>query len=313
MTKKVTCLMSGGVDSSVSAMLLQKQGYEVEGVFLMLHKSFDPKYAQAVAKKLNIKLEILDLQKEFKKQVINYFLSEYKKGRTPNPCIKCNKFIKFNFPGKIATGHYAIIKNNKLYRGKDKTRDQSYFLYNLKQAQLKNIYFPVGEYTKQEVRKIAKKLNLPCNKTESRDICFLQGDHNDFLKKYLKPKPGKILFKNKIIGEHQGLCFYTIGQRAGLGGGLYYVKKLDTKNNILIITDKDQELYSDKLEVEKIYWINKPVKKCLAQIRYGHDAMSCVIKKNKVFFDQPQRAVTPGQSIVFYQKDQVLGGGIIKS
>ncbi|MFH1392573.1 MAG: tRNA 2-thiouridine(34) synthase MnmA [bacterium] len=308
--QKITCLMSGGVDSSVSAMLLKKQGYDVEGVFLMLNKNFNPRFAQAVAKRLNIKFRILDLKQEFKKQIIDYFVSEYKKGRTPNPCVRCNQFIKFNLPGLLATGHYAIIKNNKLYRGKDKTRDQSYFLYNLTKKQLKNILFPVGGYTKKQVREIAQ--DLPCNQQESRDICFLQGNHNEFLKRHLKLEPGPIKFQNKIIGQHQGLPLYTIGQRAGLGGGLFFVKKLDAKNNILYVTDKDQDLYSSKLEVENIHWIDKPVKRCLAQIRYGHPAEQCAIKNNKVLFEKPQRAITPGQSIVFYDREEVLGGGIIK-
>lgn len=304
--------MSGGTDSSVSAYLLQKQGFEVEGVFLKLHKKFDPKFAKAVAQKLNIKLKILDLQKKFKQEIIDYFLSEYQRGRTPNPCVQCNKFIKFGKFKNIATGHYAIIKNNKLYRGKDKTRDQSYFLYNLKQSQFKNIIFPVGDKLKSEVRAIANRLSLPCDQSESRDICFLKGDHNDFLKKYLKYKPGLIKFNKKIIGEHEGLIFYTIGQRAGLGGGLFYVKKLDIKNNILLVTDQDQELYSSKLQVEKINWLEKPIKKCNAQIRYGHPATSCKIIKNQIIFKKPQRAITPGQSVVLYKNNQVLGGGIIK-
>lgn len=320
--------MSGGLDSSTAAALLKKQGYDVQGVFMRFWSepgkhgrknlccSYDSQLcAHAVAQKLDIKFKILDLSKEFKKQVVDYFLSEYKKGRTPNPCVKCNQFIKFNLPGFLATGHYAIVKNNKLYRGKDKTKDQSYFLYNLTQKQLKHILFPIGEYTKKRVRAIAKKLNLPCRQDESRDICFIAGqDHNEFLKRHLKLKPGPIIFKNKVIGQHNGLPFYTIGQRAGLGGGLYFVKKLDIKDNILYVTDQDKKLYSNKLEVEKWHFIDKNFSgKIFCQIRYGHPAAPCKIKNNFVFFDKPQRAITPGQSVVLYKGEQVLGGGIIKS
>lgn len=317
--------MSGGVDSSVAAALLKKQGYDVSGVFMRFWSepgkegknlccSYDSQlHSQAVAQKLGIKLKVLNLSKEFKKQIVDYFLFEYKKGRTPNPCVKCNQFIKFNLPGLLATGHYAIIKNNKLYRAKDKKKDQSYFLYNLTQKQLKNIMFPVGEYVKEEVKAMAKKWQLPCRRDESFDICFIGGEsHNKFLARHLKLKPGPIFFKNKIVGQHQGLSLHTIGQRAGLGGGLYYVKKLDIKNNILFVTDKDEELYSNQLETENIYWIGKSVKKCLGQIRYGHPAIPAVVKKNQIFFDQPQRAITPGQSVVLYKDSQVLGGGIIK-
>lgn len=323
--EKITCLMSGGVDSSVAAALLKKQGYDLEGVFMRFWSepgkegknlccSYDSQlHSQAVAQKLGIKLKVLNLSKEFKKQIVDYFLSEYKKGRTPNPCIKCNQFIKFNLPGLLATGHYAIIKNNKLYRAKDKKKDQSYFLYNLTQKQLRNIMFPVGEYAKEEVKAMAKKWQLPCRRDESFDICFIGGEsHNEFLKRHLKLKPGPIKFKNKIIGDHQGLPLYTIGQRAGLGGGLYYVKKLNIRNNILYVTDQDQELYSNKLEIEKIHWIGKSVKKCLGQIRYGHPTVPAVVKGNQILFDEPQRAITPGQSVVLYKGEEVLGGGIIK-
>lgn len=328
--------MSGGVDSSVAAGLLLEQGYKIEGVFMRFWSepgakgrenlccSYDAQlHAQAVAQKLGIKLEILNLEKEFKQEIVDYFLSEYKKSRTPNPCIKCNQFIKFRF-SPMATGHYAIIKCRDkalpcLYRAKDKTKDQSYFLYNLTKAQLKNIIFPVGEYTKKQVKTMAKKWQLPCRTDESFDICFIGGkDHNEFLTRHLKLKPGLIKFKNKIIGQHQGLPLYTIGQRAGLGGGLYYVLKLDTKNNILYVTDQDKDLYSQELEVEKMHWIDPDFVGALhatplhAQIRYGHPAVPAKIIKNKVIFDKPQRAITPGQSVVLYKNNQVLGGGIIK-
>lgn len=326
--------MSGGVDSSCAAAILKNKGYDIEGVFMRFWSepgkegknlccSYDAQlHAQAVAQKLGIKLRILNLEKEFKKEIVDYFLREYKAGRTPNPCVKCNQFIKFRFSA-MATGHYARIKNGRLFRAKDKIKDQSYFLYNLTQKQLRNILFPVGNYTKEEVKAMAKKWQLPCRMEESFDICFIGGeDHNEFLKRHLRLKPGKIIdTKGNVLGKHQGLPLYTIGQRAGLGGGLFYVLKLDTKNNALIVTDKDEDLYSKELEVKEWHWINPPDapldariysgKKILAQIRYGHPAQPAKIIGKKVIFNKPQRAITPGQSVVLYKGEKVLGGGII--
>ncbi len=335
--------MSGGVDSSVSAAILQKQGYEVQGIFMHfwaepgregknLCCSYDAQLnAQAVAQKLGIKLQVINLEKKFKAQVVDYFLVEYKAGRTPNPCIKCNEFIKFGIlnnlieqDAMLATGHYARInekrktKNYELLRAHDKNKDQSYFLYTLTQEQLKRIIFPVGEYTKNQVRKMAIKMNLPCRTAESFDICFI-GDkgYRDFLKRHTKLQPGKIVDQNnKVIAEHQGLAFYTIGQRARLGGGLRYVLQLDLKNNIIITTPNEKDLYSRELSVEKWHWISgKPSKQNMtiqAQIRYHHKPAKCKIRNKKIVFKKPQRAITPGQSVVISYKDQVLGGGIIK-
>jgi tRNA-specific 2-thiouridylase len=259
--KKVIVAMSGGVDSSVAAALLKKQGYNVSGVFMKLWREGEQsddalKNAWAVAEKLDIKLEILDLKKEFKKVVVDYFLKEFSQARTPNPCVVCNQKIKFGLlldkvlemgGDYVATGHYvkkSKIKKQKskiIYKlqiAKDKFKDQSYFLYNLTQKKLAKILFPIGDYKKLEVYKMAEEWKLPYKKGESFDICFLAGQsHRDFLKKYLKLKPGKIINESgKIFGEHKGLALYTIGQRADIGGpGPFYVVDLDLKNNAVVV------------------------------------------------------------------------------
>ena len=352
--------MSGGVDSSVAAALLAKQGFDVQGIFFRFWSAPDAKgknlccsydaqlHAQAVAQKLGIKLKVIDLKTAFKKQVVDYFLKEQKAGRTPNPCIQCNQFIKFKLASKslIATGHYAKRMSNvkcqmsnlkqglesspsagkagfhsdyKLLQASDKKKDQSYFLYTLTQAQLKNVLFPIGSYTKAQVRAIAKKMNLPYRKEESFDICFIgQSRLRDFLKKYLKLQSGKIVDTAGCeLGEHKGLSLYTTGQRAGLGGGLYYVLKLNSSKNQLVVTKNEKDLYSKELEVEKWHWISGSAPRnrarLLAQIRYHHKPALAEIRGKKVMFKKPQRAITPGQSVVVYKGDEVLGGGIICS
>ncbi len=354
---KVICAMSGGVDSAVAAALLKKQGFDVIGCLMQLwpEKNFSDA-AQKTVKKITLKLGIpflvFDFSKEFKKKIVDYFLKEYQKGRTPNPCIKCNKEIKFGFFFKkalalgadfVAAGHYARIKNAKLLTAKDRKKDQSYFLYNLKQSQLKKILFPVGNYTKAKVKKLAKDFEIAnLVRPESRDICFLKGRYQDFFKKYLKLKPGPILnTSGKRIGQHQGLPLYTIGQRKEIevpGALPYYVLKSDFKNNTLIVTDNEKDLYKKELVAEKVNWVSKKKPKLplkiKAKIRYLHPANSATIRKQEtgskkqnlilVEFSRPQRAITPGQSVVFYlprsspkamvwgRGQEVLGGGIIK-
>jgi len=329
--------MSGGVDSSVTAALLKRADLEVIGVFMKLvdvpRFREGEKVARKVAKNLKIPFLVLDLRKEFQKRIINEFLKEYRAGRTPNPCVICNREIKFNFLFKkarklnanyIATGHYAQLKQGKLLRGKDKEKDQSYFLWQLNQKQLKHILFPVGNNTKKEVKKIAKKFNLPIfDFSESQEVCFIPTTANNFLAKHLKSKPGKIVdTQGKVMGQHQGLFFYTIGQRKGikLSGGPYYVLDKDLKKNILIVTKKEKDLYKKELIAESINWISgkkpKLPLKAKAKIRYRHKAALAVMskisnKKYKVRFEKPQRAITPGQSVVFYQGQELLGGGII--
>lgn len=347
--------MSGGVDSSVAAQLLKNQGYEVAGVFLHFWKdeSSGEKAenrccsleslldARAVAAKIGIPLYTFNFSEPFKKAVVDNFLSEYEVGRTPNPCVICNREVKIGRLLKqaralgfdyVATGHYLKIKKAgseyQLFKAKDKHKDQSYFLYTFRPEELKHLIFPLGGYTKPQVRQLAAKFKLKvAAKPESQDICFLSGPHNNFLKKYLKLQPGEIrlLETNQKIGEHEGLPLYTIGQRRGLVGGTgpYYVAKFDWRRNILYVVKNWNEsiLYKDSLIAKKVNWLNgrspQKILKCAAVIRYGHPAVSCVVgPKNKtdyrVKFIKPQRAITSGQSVVFYNKGQVLGGGIIK-
>ena len=376
---KVIVAMSGGVDSSIAAALLKKAGYEVIGIFLKFwhdsEKSITGNHqaknenkccsieaaevARRVAQKLNIPFYVLNFEKDFKKEVVDYFLNEYQSGRTPNPCVKCNQLIKF---GKLlekmhelgadylATGHYARIASNKsnktnwsnlsdqsnltnwkLLEAKDKQKDQSYFLWNLKQNQLKHLIFPVGDYTKEQVREMATKWGLPsASRRESQEICFVYGSLVDFLKKYLKAKPGKIVdLQGRILGEHNGAIFYTIGQRQNLNikptkptQKPFYIVRTDIKKN-LVIVGEDKELYSKKLVAREINWIDKSNlanktnwTNLTARIRYGHpkEKVKIKIKKEKVLveFKKPQRAITPGQSIVFYNREEVLGGGVIQ-
>jgi len=356
--------MSGGVDSSVAAALLKRRGFEVEGIYMRLFNTKDKHNewaAKAVAKNLGIGLKILDLRKEFKKIVIDYFLREFKAGRTPNPCVVCNQEIKLGLLLKkamqmkadyIATGHYARlrreiqnpksqfpnesqIQNPKtkytLLSAKDKIKDQSYFLYNLTQEKLARVLFPLGDYKKSEVYQMAEKWKLPYKKGESMDICFVGGqEHRKFLKERLGVKRGKIVDVNgRILGEHQGVWFYTIGQRADIGGpGPFYVAKIDAKKNLVVVSNKfrGEELYQKELIAENVNWISgvepKMPLKCRARIRYGHEAVPTNVskqltanskQKNEYYvkFNQSQRAITPGQSVVFYKGNEVLGGGVI--
>ena len=344
--------MSGGVDSSVAAALLKNNGYDVVGVFM---KFWTPQErgghrraenlccsakarmdAKRVAVKLNIPFYVLNVQKEFKKRVVDYFINEYKKGNTPNPCVMCNKYIKFKFLSKkmleteadfIATGHYARIKGRKLLVAKDIKKDQTYFLWTLNQKQLKKILFPIGDYTKEQVRGLAKKLGLPVfEKRDSQEVCFVNTNINEFLRKRINTNKGSIItVDGKKIGGHEGLIFYTIGQRKGIkigGIGPFYVVDKDFKNNALIVAQSEQvsELYKKEMLVSGVNWIDKPKKfpfHCKVKIRYLHKAMPATVfkvygSKFKVLFTNPQRAVTPGQSAVFYSGNEVLGGGIIE-
>jgi len=355
--KKIIAAMSGGVDSSVSAALLKRAGFEVIGVFMRFwtdsrndnspvrsNKCCSPdsmRKARKVAKILKVPFYVVDARKEFKERIVDYFLKEHKQGRTPNPCVVCNKEIKFGLllekalaleADIIATGHYARIETQnhkksasyKLLKGKDKTKDQSYFLWQLNQNQLSHIRFPVGEYTKKEVKQMAQKFNFPTsNVSESQEICFVQDTVNNFLKKHLPLKPGKIVTeKGKALGHHKGLPLYTIGQRKGIGlsGGPFYVLDKDQKQNKLIVTKNEKKLYQSKISLKNTNWVSeKPPKtptNVKAKIRYRHQATPCIINKasNKTCsfqFKKPQRAITPGQSAVFYKGKELLGGGII--
>jgi tRNA-uridine 2-sulfurtransferase len=329
--KKVLVALSGGVDSSVSAMLLKKQGFSVIGVFLHLWKeersSEGEERAKKVAETLNIPFYIFDFQEEFKKKVVDSFLFSLKSGNTPNPCVVCNREIKFGMlleklkdynADYLSTGHYAKIKEGRLLKGEDENKDQSYFLWGLKREWLKKLIFPLGYYKKEEVREIAKKHNLPTAETkESQETCFIPDNFNSFLKRNISNFPGKIVDeRGNIIGEHQGLFYYTLGQRKGLGfsGGPYYVLEKKLKKNILVVTRNKDKISKKELSYTSNNFFREVVFpfKAKVKIRYRGEFTDAVVDKGKVFFHLAQRAVTPGQSVVFYKEEEVLGGGIIK-
>jgi tRNA-uridine 2-sulfurtransferase len=319
--QKVLVAMSGGVDSSVCAAILKKNGYDVVGVFMRMHEKSNPKDARIVAQKLKIPFKVLDVRKKFKEKVIDYFIKEYERGNTPNPCVECNPQIKFKFlidlaikmkAEFMATGHYARIKNKRLFIAKDIKKDQSYFLWQLNQKQLSKVIFPLGDYTKEEVRGLAKKFKLPVfDKKDSQDVCF------SVPQKSFHAKAGDIITKdNKKIGKHKGLPFYTIGQRKGIeigGTGPYYVVRKDFKNNALIVSNNQKDLLRKEMMVKNINWLSGKSfsGKCKVKIRSMAPMVLAIIKKNKVIFNNPQRAITSGQSAVFYKNKNVLGGGVI--
>lgn len=361
--KKVIIGMSGGVDSSVSAYLLQRQGYQVEGLFMKNWEEDDNNEyclaaedladAQAVCDKLGIPLHTVNFAAEYWDNVFTHFLSEYKAGRTPNPDILCNKEIKFKafleFADEvlgadfIAMGHYVrrtfsadSNETNQLLRGVDANKDQSYFLYTLSHQQLDRCLFPIGDLQKPEVRRIALQQDLiTAKKKDSTGICFIgERRFTDFLSQYLPAQPGIIeTIDGDEIGQHQGLMFHTFGQRKGLhiggqkgGNGLedpWYVVDKDLERNRLIVAQghDNPRLFSDGLIAAQLHWIDRQVitepLKCTVKTRYRQQDISCTItpiddNQIKVIFDQPQAAVTPGQSAVFYSGDVCLGGGIIE-
>ncbi|MFH1036546.1 MAG: tRNA 2-thiouridine(34) synthase MnmA [Patescibacteria group bacterium] len=343
--KKIVVAMSGGVDSSVSAALLKKEGFDVTGVFMKLNEfsSDAEKRARRIASILKIPFHVLDLRREFNQKVIRCFLDDYRQGITPNPCVVCNEQIKFGLllekasrlkADYIGTGHYARkqeIKNSKqgtaykLLAGKDENKDQSYFLWKLDQERLKHVVFPVGNLKKSEVRKLAKKLKLPVYETpESQEICFIPGEIGDFLAKHLAYKKGDIVDTHgKYLGKHDGLYFYTIGQRKGIkvSNGPFYVVGKDLKKNWLIVSKNEKDLQKKDARVKDINWILDKVPelpmKVEVKIRYRSKPASAAISKNlktaiyNLKFTRPQRAITPGQSAVFYKGDELLGGGVI--
>jgi len=355
--KKVVIGMSGGVDSSVAAILLKNQGYEVIGLFMRnwdasLNNDFlgnptlnqnicpqeqDYNDALKVCKQIGIPLHRIDFVKEYWDYVFTYFLEELKLGRTPNPDIMCNKYIKFDMFVKeakkleadyIATGHYARIENGKLLKAVDHNKDQTYFLSQLSKKQLSHVLFPIGNLDKPEVRKLASEYNLVTSKKkDSTGICFI-GERNftKFLENYLPNIPGKIINieTNEVIGNHIGLMYYTIGQRKGLNLGgndeRTFVVGKNLNRNILYVAhgDDNEYLYSDSAIIDTINWIGdtKP-NKCCAKFRYRQQDNPVnmeYIDDNHILvtYSQGIKAVTPGQACVFYKDDECLGGGLIK-
>lgn len=356
--KRVFVGMSGGVDSSLSAALLKKQGCDVTGVFI---KVWQPDFIECVWKedrldamrvcaRLGIKFLTLDLEKEYKKDVVDYMINEYKAGRTPNPDVNCNKYVKFgaffNFAMKngadcVATGHYAQIEKDKktgfykLLAGRDKSKDQSYFLWNLAQEHLSRTIFPVGDLLKTEVRKMARKFNLPVfDKEDSQGLCFIgKVDMRDFLKHYLPSEKGDVLNKKgEVIGWHEGAYFLTIGQRHGFvitkktpEDKPYYVISKNISINTITVshTALVQEGFSlKKIVISGVNWTTGKIpnlnKKYKARIRYRQPLQTCLIEKIKedsskllMIFNFAQTAVSEGQSLVIYDGDHCVGGGII--
>ena len=345
--KTVYVGLSGGVDSSVSAALLKKQGYNVVGVFMKNWTKDLPgmpcpwkddfQDAKRVAVQLGIDFKVYDFEKQYRHKVVEYMLDGFRAGLTPNPDIVCNQEIKFKLfldtaledgADFIATGHYADTKGGRLLMAKDSNKDQTYFLHRVTKEALSKTIFPLGKYTKPQVRELAKKLNLvTADKKESMGICFVgKVGIKDFLKQYVKEQPGPIINqKGEQVGQHEGAMFYTIGQRHGLdvGGGLpcYVVGKDMKKNEVYVTTDlQDERLWSRELKFTSAHWISdspKPGQKLMVRTR--HRAKLIPVKKlnklsNSAWFaelTEEVRALTPGQSAVFYSGDECLGGGIV--
>lgn len=331
--------LSGGVDSSVAAYLMKKAGYDCVGASLRLLDSADTADAKSVAEALNIPFYAFDMRKEFKNEIINEFISAYENGLTPNPCVMCNRYFKFGYLydkakelgcDYIVTGHYAkIVEQNgefSLKKSQNSAKDQSYFLYSIRGEMLPKIIFPLEDYSKDEIRKIAADLGFStASKKDSQDICFIpNGDYAAVIESLTGKdyKKGDFIDLNgKKLGTHSGIIRYTIGQRKGLGialGKPMFVGKKDATANTVTLCD-DNELYSDSLVAKEFNWLKKPDSAeftCKARIRYRHieQPATVTLEGDKVYikFNEPQRAITPGQSVVLYDDDMVLGGGIIE-
>jgi len=357
---RVVVAMSGGVDSSVTAALLKEDGYEVIGITMQIWPSDETatradifnsccslkaaEDARRVAQKLEIPHYMINFREVFARQVITNFCQEYTKGRTPNPCIRCNQYIKFGALLKkaisldarfIATGHYARVEFDKtrrrylLKKGYDLKKDQSYVLYMMTQEQLRHTLMPLGKLTKEKVRELAHQWKLGvADKAESQEICFIpNNNYGEYLQEYLPraTKPGPIFDKEgKILGEHKGILFYTIGQRKRMGiavGEPLYVIAIDRERNAIIV-GREEDVYADELIASEVNCIDRerltePIK-IKAKIRYSaQEAEAILIPAGKhrvqVRFIQPQRAITPGQAVVFYRGNEVIGGGTISS
>lgn len=353
MKETVIVAMSGGVDSSVAAALLKQQGYDVIGVTMQIWPQEEDKAkaccsleaindARRVAWKLDIPYYVLNFRQEFEDKVIKDFCDEYLRGRTPNPCINCNKSIKFESllakalalkARYIATGHYVRREYDDqtglwiLKTGLDEKKDQSYALYHMSQKQLEHTLFPLGKYRKTEIRQIAKEQGLEiAEKKESQDICFVDSNHSDFLEVYrnISGSEGDIIdFQGNILGQHKGIYRYTIGQHKGLGLSLgypVYVTDINAETNTIRV-GRSEELFHFGLIAEAAHFIAGEIPRhplnVLAKIRYNAPKIPAIITvledgTIRVLFHESQRAITPGQTVVFYQEEQVLGGGIIR-
>lgn len=333
--------MSGGVDSSLTAALLVEQGYDVTGVYMKNWTQDLPGMkcpwaddladAKRVAVQLGIDFKVFDFEKEYKHKVVDYMIEEYKRGRTPNPDIMCNQEVKFKLfleaaledgADMIATGHYARVEDGVLKQAVDTNKDQTYFLYRVTGEAMAKTLFPLGNYTKPEVREMAAERGLStAAKKDSQGICFVgKIGIRDFLTQYVEQKPGAIIDKatGRSVGRHDGAIFYTLGQRHGLdvGGGLpYYVvgKDMD-KNEVYVTTDlNDETLWRSKVQLQEVHWINQQPSEGEYTIRIRHRAklVKASLSENKLVLDNPERAITAGQSVVIYDGDICIGGGIV--
>lgn len=335
-TKRVLVGLSGGVDSAASVLLLQKEGCYVEGAFLhLLDDRSQMQEAEEMAERLRIPLHILDLRQYFEDEIIRYFIDSFQKGETPNPCIVCNQQIKFgkmlNFALKngfdsIATGHYARIvhaKNDSLiYKACNKEKDQSYLLYTLRAHQRKHILFPLGEMENKDIpRRILKENGISLySKRESQDICFIQGDYREFLnRRGYRAKKGLFVDEDgKTLGEHRGIAYYTVGQRRGLGISAstpLFVKEIQSKTGNIVLSRAASLMHSVIYADNVHFFEDVPGGKVEAKIRYSAAVAPCFLslerEKLRIEFISPVRAPAPGQSVVFYKEDRLLGGGII--
>ena len=350
--QRVIVAMSGGVDSSVAALLLKETGYEVIGVTMRLYNTEDQKLpayyrgcctlddvedARRVCNRLEVPHYVFDVQQEFQSFVIDYFCQEYQKGRTPHPCIACNDKIKFNFLAQrasfldanyVATGHYARIDlqddGYHLLRGVDNSKDQSYVLYGMGQEELSHTLLPVGWHDKTKIRLMAQQANFPnADKPDSQDICFIpSGDYRKFLAERVQTKEGDLVDTlGRVLGRHKGIEFYTVGQRRGLGvtsAEPMYVLAIDAHLNQVIV-GHETDLYQDIVWVSEVNYTHKQMSeptKITIKVRYKSPETPAVLypeanKKARLKLEVPQRAITPGQAVVFYQGDEVLGGGRI--
>ncbi|SEM31568.1 tRNA-specific 2-thiouridylase [Mesobacillus persicus] len=349
---RVVVGMSGGVDSSVAALLLKEQGYDVIGIFMknwddtdengVCTATEDYNDVIRVCNQIGIPYYAVNFEKQYWDKVFTYFLDEYKAGRTPNPDVMCNKEIKFKAflehalnlgADYLATGHYAQVEYRdgeyKMLRGRDENKDQTYFLNQLTQDQLKRVMFPIGNIEKSKVREIAKEANLAtATKKDSTGICFIgERDFKEFLGNYLPAQPGRMeTLDGEVKGKHDGLMYYTIGQRHGLGiggsGDPWFVVGKDLKRNVLYVGQgfENEKLYSDSIDGVQVSWVSdKPTQQefeCTAKFRYRQADNPVTVQvledgNVKVIFKEPIRAVTPGQAVVFYNGDECLGGGTI--
>lgn len=333
--------MSGGVDSSLTAALLVEQGHDVTGVYMKnwtqdlpgMHCPWADDLADAkrVAVQLGIDLKVFDFEQEYRQKVVDYMIDEYKRGRTPNPDIMCNQEVKFKLfletaleqgADMVATGHYARTEDGRLLMAKDENKDQTYFLYRVSQDALEKTLFPLGGYTKPEVRKMAEERDLyTAGKKDSQGICFVgQVGIREFLSQYVETKPGDIIdtATGNVLGRHDGAIFYTLGQRHGLdvGGGLpYYVVGKDMeKNEVYASTDlNDDALWRQEVKLNEVHWISgkKFSGECLVRIRHRAPLVHATVNEDGVMLSEAQRAIAAGQSIVIYRDGECLGGGIV--